>query len=455
MKNKYNIKIEKLIPGGQGLGKREDGMVVLVPYVLPGEVVQISEVLKKKSYVEARLLEIIKASPDRREPSCAIYGKCGGCDLQHAVEPAQLQIKKDMLLESLTRSGAVDSKAMTSIVSDPLPSPESFGYRQRIRLHVDEDEKMGYYRYHSHEVEPTHVCPLARPEINTVLKKLHTSQPMFDLLQQTEELELLLNPDTENVIIYLHFKRKPRPNDRKLAEDVCEAIDDIAYLMMDVKGHGKFGPFGSSTIKPGFPAILKTSLDDKSDREIGTTLTWEAGGFCQVNLEQNKQMVKQVMELVGAGSSIRILDLFCGMGNFSIPLARVAASVVGMDGQGSAIRSAKRNAELNGINNTNCNFEKIPVPVGVKKLIDQKETFDIIILDPPRQGALEIIPYLSTLKPEKIIYISCDPATLARDLSLLTEHAYCISSIIPIDMFPQTHHMESIVLLENNNSEMN
>jgi 23S rRNA (uracil1939-C5)-methyltransferase len=180
--------------------------------------------------------------------------------------------------------------------------------------------------------------------------------------------------------------------------------------------------------------------------EADLTLTWEAGGFCQVNLEQNNNLVKLVRQMTLNGPHQRILDLYCGYGNFSLSVAGLASEVLGIDGQNAAIRSAQRNAVLNGLHN--CLFEKKQVPAAVNALLAEGKTFDTIILDPPRQGASEILSLLPKLGAAQIIYISCNPATLIRDLAPLLQAGYQVSRLVPVDMFPQTHHLESVTLLK-------
>jgi 23S rRNA (uracil1939-C5)-methyltransferase len=174
-------------------------------------------------------------------------------------------------------------------------------------------------------------------------------------------------------------------------------------------------------------------------------MTIEPGGFCQVNADQNEKLVALVIEWAKLDLRHKVLDLFCGMGNFSLPLARQVKSVIGMDLQRSAIRSAKRNAGINGI--ANCTFSQNSAFAGAKSLAAAGEKFDIALLDPPRQGCAEVIPYLPQIGVSQIIYISCDPATLCRDLVLLDREGYEVEKMKMVDMFPQTHHLETIVSL--------
>ena len=443
LKNLHTVVIEKLVAGGPGLGRLAEGMIVLVPYVLPGERVIVREMKRKKDFISAMLEEILTPSHDRIEPPCPLYGRCGGCDLQHATYDAQTRLKKEILIESLQRAGGDIFSDHDFFIQPVLASPEEFGYRQRIRLQVNEEGQFGFFRTGSHVLEPVSKCLLAGEILNTVLKQLKSNESFSGLVKHCTAFELLFNPDSNNTVMLLHFKRKPRPKDSILAKDSVNEIIGLSAILMQVEGYGLYDPLGQLFVS-GPPHLSQTISIKNLQKDI--LLTWEAGGFCQVNLGQNKNLINLVMGMVKADPHKRILDLYCGYGNFSLPIAQLAEEVVGIDSQNAAIRSARRNVSLNGLQN--CHFEKKQVAEGVKDLIASGETFDMVILDPPRQGAADVVSGLSDLGAEQIIYISCNPATLARDLTTLFSKGYKLSYLVPVDMFPQTHHMESVALLK-------
>lgn len=447
------------MPGGFGLGRLEDGMVVLVRHVLPGEEVCVRPLKRSRQYLQASLVSVSIRSADRVEPVCRLYGVCGGCDLQHASYAAQLRLKEGMLRENLARSRTC-YKAIRDHIVPPLPSPRQFGYRQRIRLHVDKAGRIGFRRQQSHEVIQTAVCPLARPPINICLERLHASPLLAPLLKHTAALELLLNPGTGNVLVIVHYRRRPRPADWQRVRQLRETVAGLEDIVFYVAGHGLITQSGKPAGSGSVP-VLRFILPPPTAGPRTLTLTWEAGGFCQVNPEQNGNMIELVCAWARAGPKDRVLDLYCGMGNFSLPLAVTAGEVLGLDNQGSAIRSARRNAALNlqafasgqaqgagGRPVLNCHFEKVPVETGVRELKQAGRTFDLILLDPPRQGAAPLIPYLADLGSRRLIYISCDPATLVRDLAELARTGFQVRRLQPVDMFPNTHHLETITLLE-------
>jgi 23S rRNA (uracil1939-C5)-methyltransferase len=442
-KKLHTLTIDKLVQGGIGLGRLANGMVILVRGVLPGEKVLVRELHRKKDYILASLEEILSASPDRVEPPCPIYGRCGGCDLQHAAPEAQLRLKKAMLTDSLERSESHTFHDISRYIEAPVNAPTPFNYRQRLRLQVDRQGNYGFFQPESHHIVPVTQCLLAKELLNLVLQQLHTSSSFRELLKHTSACELLFNPDANAVIMLLHYQRKPRPTDSVLSQELLNGIAGLAAVYLLAEGFGLYDPMAQT-----FPGHLPTLSYTTEIKAIGSALTytWEVGGFSQVNLEQNSNLIKFVLEMTALGRHKTILDLYCGYGNFSLPVARLAAEVLGIDTQNGAIRSGIRNAAFNGI--LNCRFEKNLVPEAVAAVLAAGNTYDTIILDPPRRGAPEIASLLPELHPDQIIYISCNPATLARDLAILSAAEYKLVRLVPVDMFPQTHHLESVALLK-------
>jgi len=442
-KNLHTLLIEKLVPGGFGLGRLDEGIVVLVRYVLPGEKVVVRETERRKDYVSASLQEILSPSEDRIAPPCPVYGRCGGCDLQHAAPGAQLLLKKAILIDSLLRAPGTSFSDAAPVIEPPLAAPQQFGYRQRLRLQVDRRGNLGFFQSGSHVIEPVSQCLLAGDQLNTLLGQLYSSVNLKELAQHCSAFELLFNPAQNDTVLLLHFLRKPRPADCLLAAELQNNTPGLGRLLLQVEGYGLYDPLAQSF--QASPPILSYTFPVAAIAGK-LSLSWEAGGFCQINLEQNNNLVNLVVEMMATGPHNRVLDLYCGHGNFSLPAARYGAEVLGIDLQNSAIRSAKRNATVNGIGN--CFFEKKQVPAAVKSLVAAGRVFETILLDPPRQGAPEIISLLPKLGADQIIYISCNPATLARDLVSLFPAGYELARLVPVDMFPQTHHLESVALLK-------
>ncbi|MCJ7602449.1 MAG: 23S rRNA (uracil(1939)-C(5))-methyltransferase RlmD [Desulfobulbaceae bacterium] len=436
----FTTTIEKLVIGGSGLGHLPDGKVVLVPYVLPGEEVNVRPISKKKNYVEARVVKILQPSVERVNPPCPYFPQCGGCDFQHIRSEKQTDLKNRILLEQLERSGLKQDSR--SFLLPPLPSPEAFHYRQRIRLHVGKDGELGFHRNQSHEVKPISACLLARPQLNDVLDYLINKSTFDKVAALTTSVELLLSPAEELVVILMHMSRRPRPAERKVLEELAAGSSNIKNVVVAATGSAIADVFPGNKAGDEQPLLYFSHALPDGD---SIRMTIEPGGFCQVNSDQNDNLVALVIEWAKLDLRHKVLDLFCGMGNFSLPLARQVRSVIGMDLQRSAIRSAKRNAEINDI--MNCTFSQNSAVAGTKSLAATGGKFDIALLDPPRQGCAEVIPYLSETGVAQIIYISCDPATLCRDLLLLEGEGYEVEKMKMVDMFPQTHHLETIVSL--------
>lgn len=437
----HTILIEKLVPGGLGLGRLDEGIVVLVRYVLPGEKVVVHEDIRRKDYISATLKEVLSPSPDRIEPPCPVYGSCGGCDLQHAAYDVQIHLKTQMLIDCLARA-AGNSFAQRAI-SPALPTPQQFGYRQRLRFQVDGEGNYGFFQAASHILAPVSQCLLARDELHEVLYLLQSSDAFKMLVKHCIAFELLYNPNGNNTVMLLKFSRKPRPADCLCAANLTADTRGKLTILMQVQGYGFYDPEQRAFLANP-PTLSHTLALEAIHKKL--VLSWEAGSFCQVNLRQNNNLVNEVMDMISGGPHDRVLDLYCGHGNFSLPAAQLAGDVLGIDLQNAAIRMARHNTVQN--QNNNCTFEKNQVPTAVRSLLAAGRKFETIILDPPRQGAAGIVPMLAGLHAEQVVYISCDPATLARDLASLVTAGYQLSRLVPVDMFPQTHHLESVALLK-------
>ncbi len=437
------LRIEKVVNGGYGLARHEDGRIVLLQHVLPQELVKARILGEKKGMDSGIATEILDLSPHRIVPPCPKYGVCGGCDLQHCDYQQQLQIKQEIIHDLLERAPHSELRQAVSLVASPLASPQLLGYRQRLRLQIDENKRPGFRRFHSHQCVPITECLLARTELNLAMRQLQAEPAFQQITAIASELELLLNPANASVVCLFHLSRKPRPAELKQAETLTQRVPAIERIEL----HGQdFLPLSYpkndgrkeklQLLLPPFPGHTNKAI----------ALSWEAGGFCQVNLAQNIQLIQTVLDFCQAGPATRVLDLFCGMGNFSIPLAMQSASLLGIEGQGSAIRMARENAKQAGL--TTAAFEKSPLHPRCQSLLAEGRSFDCVVIDPPRQGAPGLAPILAKLTRKRLVYISCDPATLCRDLGELTSAGFTLKKLQPVDMFPQTHHIETVALLE-------
>lgn len=442
--NIHHLAISKVINGGYGLGRLDDGRAAMVRLALPGETVDFRIEREGKSLVEGVAVRVHTPHPRRVEPPCPYYGACGGCDLQHGDYPCQLALKKAIIGDLLERHPEPAVRQASAILAEPLPSPLAFGYRQRIRLQIDSRGRAGFRRFHRHEIVAVARCLIARDDVNRTLAALRSHPACSSLLQQTTELEIMADPDGGGTVCVFVLNRRPRPRDFDQAAILCREsapIDRIFFAGRD------FPLTPAAGRDPQIGHGLSVTYPAEAGRPV-LALGWEAGGFCQVNLEQNRRLIAAVVELAAPGPEESVLDLFCGMGNFSIPLARECRRLLGIEGQGSAIRSARANARRAGLGNAE--FHQSPIHAACDQLAAQGPDFDCVVIDPPRQGTPGLARQLAELTGRRLVYISCDPATLCRDLGDLLAAGFTVRRLQPVDMFPQTHHIETVALLEKN-----
>ncbi len=431
MQLEHTIEIQKIITGGSGLGHLENGMVVMTPFVLPGEQVTVTEIQRFSGHIQAKTLNVVQSSPKRQAPFCPLYTICGGCALQHTPYLNQLAIKKEILVETLRRGHVLPEENIPT----PLPSPDAEGYRYKIRLHVAKNGTIGFHKMQSHELVEIKHCPLAAPALNTALLNLHNTGLLPELAQFCRQIELVCSPADDAVVVATMHLSSARQPPKALQERILNQAGMRGIAFQSRK---------KTTFLPK-PVLLQQQFSAGSQ---AYTLSWDSRCFFQVNPEQNRQLVDLVMDHAGAVSGKTILDLFCGMGNFSIPLALAGAEVTGIELNKFAIHAARANADNAVIENSD--FTAADVGRHLQQLVNKKARFDIVVLDPPRQGLGRETQLLPQLQPEKILYISCDPATLTRDLQTLIREGYGLKSAIPVDMFPHTHHIECLAVLEKN-----
>ncbi len=428
------IKIEKLLNDGRGIGRDHHGRVWMVAGVIPGEVVRVAARRRHKDHVDGICEEVLAPVPGRRQPPCRYFGRCGGCQLQHMDDRLQPDCKRDFIVDTLIRSGGLSLDASGSVPPDIIPAREPLAYRQRIRLMVDNSGAIGFRQGGSHRIVTIDSCLIARPALNLVLAEISAMGIPASLGGLVREIILEESPAAETVFLTLVCRRCLRPREIKAAAAMGRSLE-LEKLFCVGSGFSRINPGGESG------GMLRFEMELNRGK---TELVVEPGGFCQVNQAQNLEMVRLVCALAGQGR--RILDLFCGAGNFSIPLAR-DNEVVGFDLQRAAIRAAEINRERNQVEDSSRFFRAAAVD-GLERMIKEGRGFDLVILDPPRTGCRELMDRVCATGAEEIIYISCDPATLARDLAVLRrKYGYRPEQITAVDMFPQTRHVETVVKL--------
>lgn len=427
--------IDKLAFGGNGVC-RINGKVCFVPFSCPGDEVRLAVTTEKRSYCEAHIVELVVPSPFRVVPPCPVFGRCGGCSWQHIEYAQQLAAKQQILAEALWRGARVSADCVRPV----RPSPAHYAYRSRVqfKLHGSADRlRIGFFRSNSHQVEDVgQGCAIALPVINATLAALRrvlASCPDVSFISQ-----ISIDSAEEGVIAVV----------------ACSGRDAAAVAAFFRERQADLAPVTGVYLNTGRKALQKLYGDDQLAYSLpaaavgaqGYQLAYQPGGFSQVNRVQNRAMLELVRRMACFQGSDQVLDLYCGNGNFSLPIAAEVASVTGIEEYAGSIAAAESNRALNNIENAE--FTCSDAVAGLKQLVANRRRFDTIILDPPRSGAAEAIPDLCRLNPARIIYISCDPSTLARDCGLLAERGYHVRESVPVDMFPQTYHLESVTLLQ-------
>jgi 23S rRNA (uracil1939-C5)-methyltransferase len=414
-------------------GEGSGGKTVFIAGALPGERVTFRRRSFHKSHDEAELLEVLDASPDRVVPRCAHFGVCGGCAMQHLSPAAQIAAKQRELAANLTRIGNVEPAEWLP----PLLGPH-WGYRRRARLSSRYVTKKGRSLVGFREKQGKYVADVQRCEVlaepvGALVATLATLLTSMQRRESLPQIEVALS-DGERALVFRVLDPLPESDLEKLR--AFEVEHGLRVLLQ---------PGGLDTIAPLTPGPL--DLHYRLDA-FDVRLDFGPTDFVQVNAAINQAMVARAVELLEVRPTDRVLDLYCGLGNFTLPLARRAAAVVGVEGEASLIERARANARRNGLENAEFHVANLSVPPD-KTLSWMRGTYDAVLLDPPRVGAREVLSAVAHIGPRRVVYISCHTGSLARDLGVLThELGFRLRAAGVLDMFPHTTHVESIAVLD-------
>lgn len=413
------IEIERIAFGGAGIAKK-DGKVFFVRGGLPKDVLEINIIKDKGNYAEAVIAEIIKPSPDRIETPCPVFDLCGGCQLQNLNYPAQLREKEYILKETLGRLGGLYDVAIEPIV----PSPKEFGFRNKVTLSTwfyKGKWHVGYNQKGSNRKVAIDSCPISTDIVDKTIKRIsEVLASLGDPYYPLEKIHISSNGFKSQITLVPRHSRRG---------------DLLKTLLKHLRRHRETENVSiNGSGETGFEFSI-----------LGNKFLTTPSAFTQVNSEINELMIKTVLDWAELTQEQTVLDLYSGIGNFSIPLALGAGEVLAVEISNNSVKLARKSAQANSVNNLV--FQNAASEHAIEVLNKDEEKFDLIVLDPPREGAKEIIDGLVGLSPAKIIYISCDPATLSRDLKRLDELGYKVVKVRPFDMFPQTFHIESIAML--------
>lgn len=442
----FEIAIDDLSHDGRGVGRR-DGKAVFVAGALPGERVRARQTAKSRHFDEAAAFEVLEASADRVAPRCAHFGTCGGCVLQHLDEAKQIEAKARVLIENMARIGHVEPREWFAPIRDA-----QWGYRRKGRLSVRWVEKKGKALVGFREQDPRFVADLS--ECHTVIPSVGQRIPALSALVESLEgrrtipqIEFIAG-DGALALVFRHLEPLSDGDREKLADFAKR--EAVAVFLQ---------PGGIDTVAPLWPERVDLHFDldvDAGEKRDAARLGNAASAlrlqfrpldFIQVNAGLNRQMIARAIDLLDLKPGERVLDLFCGLGNFTLPIARRGFYVVGVEGDAGLVARARQNAEANGL--PNARFFAADLAKDLSSEPWMRDGFDKLLIDPPRAGAAEVLAQLPLKSIPRIVYVSCHPGSLARDAGfLVNERGYTLLGAGVMDMFPHTAHVESIAVFE-------
>jgi len=420
--------IQSVTHDGKGIASL-DGKKAFVAGALVGETVQFIRRKSRRSYDECELLEVIEASPDRIEPRCEAFGRCGGCSLQHVSAEHQRAIKEQTLRDNLERIGRVEPERWLPAMTGP-----EWNYRRRARLavkHVPAKGRtlVGFRERHAPFITDMHRCEVLAKPVDGLIDALSELIGRLSIRARLPQIEVAVADNQ----VALVFRVLDPPTEADTAELIAfgESHDIRIYLQ----------PKGLDSVTLLHPAEADSLHYTLQAFDI--TIAFEPVDFVQVNGDINERMVSFAVEQLQSGPDDRVLDLFCGIGNFSLPLARQAGTVLGVEGEASLVARAGENARRNGLSNVEFRVADLGKVDGSEAWV--KSGWDRLLLDPARSGAAEVVSRMHLFGPQRIVYVSCHPGTLARDAgTLVHEQGYRLEAAGIIDMFPHTAHVESV-----------
>jgi 23S rRNA (uracil1939-C5)-methyltransferase len=425
----FTAQITDLAHDGRGLARME-GKVTFIADALPGETVQFKYLRKSRDIDEGQVVSVTQPSPDRVQPQCAHFGLCGGCALQHLAPAKQIEFKQKQLLDAFERIGKVHADDIA-----PPITGEVWHYRRRARLGAKYVPKkggslVGFRERESNFLALLESCLVLDKRVGLKLKALASLMDTLSIRDQLPQIEVTA---VDHVALVLRVLQAPTPDDLHKLQQFSQAHDFEIYLQTG----------GPKTIAPmQAPArALDYSPDGSESR-----LRLEPTDFIQINDTVSQKIVRRTLEWIAPKAGERMLELFCGLGNFSVPLAKTGVELVAVEGEAGLVQRARDNAQRLDLK---IRFECADLFKPVADAQWHQGHFDAVLLDPPRTGAREVLPLIASKKPQRIVYVSCHPGTLARDAGeLVHQHGYRLLRAGVMDMFPHTAHVESMALFE-------
>ncbi|QUN04838.1 23S rRNA (uracil(1939)-C(5))-methyltransferase RlmD [Shewanella yunxiaonensis] len=429
MPKKIQVTASTLDHLGAGVAQL-DGKVLFVPGLLAGEVAEVKMTEDKKQYARAQLIKVQQASEQRCQPLCHYYGSCGGCDLQHLQIEAQRRYKQQVLTELFEKFSGIDVLPEIEVLSG-----EPVAYRRKARLATwfDKTSKrffMGFRARESSKVVAVNECPVLAPALSALIKPLASSLAQLQGITSLGHVELIAADS--GILVVLRVTKPLSDKDRQRLLALAQKLDCQLVLQ---------GEDGAYDYLHGAQPFYRFTLASQP-----LTLHFNPGNFIQVNGGVNQLMIAKALEWLAPKTGEHILDLFCGMGNFSLPIAATGAKVTGVEGVPSLVEQAQTNAIAAGLSNAEFYCADLNGDLRGQPWLTQ---VDKLLLDPSRAGAWELLACLPKLQPASLVYVSCNPANLARDSVRLVEQGYQLDKLVLLDMFPQTHHIEAMALFSH------
>ena len=419
--NVLDLRIDTLSYGRAAVARAE-GKVFFVDGAAPGDRVMAELVQDHGSYADARMVELVESGPARVEPPCPYIDRCGGCPWQHVSYDQQLLSKRQSIVDTLTRIARLEDPPVT----DTVASPDQFGYRNRLRMRYHNGE-LGFNCAHSHELVPVSTCLVAEERICDAFASVIT---FLESLESTvQHVDIASRGELEGLVVAVKCKGRLAGRDagrvRKLIADEAQPIRGVV-----VNAGGRRRTWGQLR--------RRFSVDSS-----GTTIHAVGASFGQVNTKANVALVETVLRLAATTDESTVLDLYAGAGNFAIPCARICKRVVAVERDRAAVEAAYRTARYYGVNDVELLASRVEDFLA-KPLEDAP---DIAVLNPPRSGLGKAAEAVAALAVPRVIYVSCNPATLARDLKAFASKGYGLTEVVPVDLFPQTYHVETVCSL--------
>ncbi|PPU78148.1 23S rRNA (uracil(1939)-C(5))-methyltransferase RlmD [Xanthomonas sp. NCPPB 1638] len=430
----FQTAITDLSHDGRGVARRdgEGGKVTFISGALPGEQVRAEPTARSRHFDEAKTIEVLEASPQRVAPRCPHFGVCAGCVLQHLEQSQQILAKQRVLTDNLERIGHVTPQTVL-----PALVGDSWGYRRKGRFSVRRVEKkdktlVGFRELDPRFVADLSVCYTVIPQIGEKIPLLAALIEGMDGKRDIPQIEFIAGD--EAVALTIRHMQPLSERDQQAWVEFAQTHGFAIFLQ----------PGGVDSVHPLWPREVPLAFRLP---QWDVELAFRPLDFIQVNASLNQKMIAHALALLDASADDRVLDLFCGLGNFTLPLARTVREVVGVEGDAGLVARAKENAERNGL--ANAQFYAADLTQDQRNAPWMKQGFDKLLLDPPRSGALEVLQQLPLKRFQRIVYVSCHPGSLARDAGyLVNEQGFTLVSAGAMDMFPHTAHVESIAVFE-------